>query len=265
MIRTNSRPNPPSRAVSDRSGRTLRRVAPDRPVYRPRRVAPRVLLVVVILAALAPTGCRKAWDEVRERERLFAVQSARTEARRGQCVEGLDSLDRAETVMAIGLYAREAITARIRCYDKLGEQEMAAAHRRMLEDFYTSEPMALPEADGSSVFRVRQLETERYESPPGWLAITRPRYTPYAQRSKIVGRVVVSFRLADAGRAREIRVLEMPHPLLGTWAIEAIARAEKKKRLKQDPVIVPKDLYVTTFSFEWRWADDPSGSSDAEE
>ena len=80
-----------------------------------------------------------------------------------------------------------------------------------------------------------------------------------------MGRVVVSFRLADAGRAREIRVLEMPHPLLGTWAIEAIARAEKKKRLKQDPVIVPKDLYVTTFSFEWRWADDPSGSSDAEE
>jgi hypothetical protein len=194
------------------------------------------------------------WNHQRERERVFAVQTARKQTGRGQCAKGLLSLDHAQARLDLGLYAREATTARVRCYEKLGFHELASAHRRMLADFYTNEPMALPEADGSSVFRITDSGASNFDTPPGWLRISRPRYSAYASRSKIVGRVVVSFELSRQGRPRAIRVLEMPHPLLATWAIEAVSQAEKK-RLKQDPVIRQDAVYLASFVFEWRWAE----------
>ena len=73
-----------------------------------------------------------------------------------------------------------------------------------------------------------------------------------------MGRVVVAFELAEDGRTKKIRVLEMPHPLLATWAIEAVSQAGKKKRWGKDaganPLAMPGDVYVTTFVFYWRWA-----------
>ena len=209
-------------------------------------------LLSLVLLLVFQTGCASMWEGVRERERLFALDTARNQTQRGQCGPGLSSLDRAEARLDIGLYALEATTARVRCYDKLGLSEMASAHRRLLNDFYNEEPMALPEADGSSIFRVKTISGGGYETPPGWLVVPQPRYSPYAQRSKIVGRVVIAFDLASNGTTKRIRVLEMPHPLLATWAIEAISQAKPKS--SETPKLMPGGRYVATFIFEWRWA-----------
>ena len=133
--------------------------------------------------------------------------------------------------------------------------ELATAHRRLLTDFYTDEPLAYPDPDGASIFRVRKVAKGGYATPPAWLEIAPPRYPESARRSKIIGRVVVAFGLAGNDRPREIRVLEMPHPLLASMAIEAIGQAKPNKRKKKDsPELMPGGRFVTTFIFEYRWA-----------
>lgn len=227
---------------------------------RMMRVPPRAIaLALLILAAASQSGCRSFWGRVRENERSYAIETARTQSKRGQCVEALDALDRGEAILAIDRYAIEAIQTRIRCYEKLGQSELQAAHRRLLDDYYQDEPMAFPSADGTSAFRAHGDLPARFDRPPAWLKIARPRYTTHAQRSKIVGRVVVAFGLAENGRTTRIRVLEMAHPLLASWAIEAVALA-KPARGKSDevPIVDSQRVFVTTFNFEWRWADEPS-------
>ena len=220
-----------------------------------RRPLGRTLLMrlVALMLATSLVSCASAWDRVREQERIFALETARTQTGRGQCANALKSLDRAQARIDLGAYSRESTAARARCYEKLGFTEFAAAHRRMLDDFYAEEPMAYPTADGASVFRVKTVPAGGFSRPPSWLKMPAPRYTPYAQRSKIVGRVVVSFELAGNNRPRKIRILEMPHPLLASWAVEAIASAQPKKK-EDDPILMPGERYVTTFLFEWRWA-----------
>ncbi len=211
-----------------------------------------VLLGLLVLL-LVQSGCASTWDRVRERERLFALESGRTQAKRGQCGKALVSMDRAQARIDIGAYARESVIARARCYEKLGLVEYGQAHRRLITDFYTDEPMAYPDARGTSVFRVKALSDGGYDRPPAWLEVPSPRYTEYARRSKIIGRVVVAFELAGNNKPRRVRVLEMPHPLLASWAIEAVLTAKPKK--KDDAVkLMPGGRYVTTFVFEWRWA-----------
>lgn len=226
------------------------------PARRRRNVAPRrrrALAMCLALIALGAVGCQSMWDRVRERERLFALDTARTQTGRGQCPQALQSLDRAQARLDLGAYARESTVARARCYEKLGMTEMASAHRRLVDDFYTDEPMAYPDADGTSIFRVKQVSPGGYDRPPKWLKVPEPRYSAYARRSKIIGRVVIAFELAGNDRPRKIRVLEMPHPLLATWAIESIAQSKPKKK-KDSPDLMPGGRYVTTFVFQWRWA-----------
>jgi hypothetical protein len=215
--------------------------------------------MIALLSSLfvAQSGCQNLSQWLREQERHSAIKTAHTQTQRGQCDEGLRSLDRAQAKLEIGRYARVASAARTRCYEILGLTEVARAHRRLIDDFYTREPMALPEADGSSIFRVSKLRSAGYERPPNWLGIPPPRYSPSARRSKIVGRVVIAFELTEDGRTKKIRVLEMPHPLLATWAIEAVSQAGKKKRSKGSQgnlLAMSGDVYVTTFVFYWRWA-----------
>ena len=212
-----------------------------------------VLAFVLLPLSLSLVSCASMWDRVRERERLFALDAARTQAGRGQCPGALKSLDRAQARIDLGAYSRESTVARARCYEKLGLDEPASAHRRMIDDFYTEEPMAYPSGDGASVFRVKTVPAGGFSRPPSWLKMPAPRYTPYAQRSKIVGRVVISFELASNDRPRKIRVLEMPHPLLASWAIEAVSQAQPKKP-EGTPDVMFGGRYVTTFVFEWRWA-----------
>ena len=220
----------------------------------PARPALRFLRGALALAlVLSISGCLSLWDRVRENERRMSVDSARTETKRGECVDALASLDRAQARIDLGPYSRESTLARARCYEKLGLGSLAYAHRRMIDDFYTNEPMAYPAADGSSVFRVASLPSGGFDRPPSWLAVPEPRYSPYAQRSKIVGRVVVSFELSSNDVPKNIRVLEMPHPLLATWAAEAISSAKPKKK-PANVNLMPNGRYVATFLFEWRWA-----------
>ncbi len=227
----------------------------SRSIVLPGRPA---LAVLALLLMLPLFGCGSMWSRLRENERGFALENARTQSKRGKCAEALDDLDRAESVMAIDRFAIESLQIRIRCYEKLERSEEMSAHRRLLEDFYTEEPMAFPAHDGSSVFRAHEGAPIQFERPPSWLQIERPRYTPYAQRSKIVGRVVISFGLAPNGKTTKIRILEMPHPLLASWAIESVARAKPARAMKDKvPVLESDRSFVTTFNFEWRWADEP--------
>lgn len=220
------------------------------------------LAVLALLLVLPLFGCGSMWSRIRENERVFALENARTQSKRGKCADALADLDRAESVMAIDRLAIESLQIRIRCYEKLERSEEMSAHRRLLEDFYTEEPMAFPAHDGSSVFRVHEGAPIQFERPPSWLQIERPRYTPYAQRSKIVGRVVITFGLAPNGKTTKIRILEMPHPLLASWAIESVAKAKPARSMKDKvPVLESDRSFVTTFNFEWRWADEPEVSS----
>ncbi|MEM9175817.1 MAG: energy transducer TonB [Myxococcota bacterium] len=218
----------------------------------PRR-SPLVLAILLCAILTSTVGCRSMWDAQRENERMFALDAARTHANRGQCDKALGEIDRAQSRIDLGAYSRESVLARLRCYEKLGMTELASAHRRLVADFYTDEPMAYPDPDGSSIFRVRTISKGGYDRPPAWLKISAPRYPEFARRSRIIGRVVVAFELAGNDRPRSIRVLEMPHPLLATWAIEAITQAKGKKK-KNAPELIPGGRYVTTFLFEYRWA-----------
>lgn len=210
------------------------------------------ILPLLLITIITQSGCRRMWQQVRESERSSSVESARNQARRGKCEAALNSLDRAQASLNIGAYARESTVTRARCYKELGHTEIAAAHRRLLTDFYENEPMAIPEPDGSSVFRIANATFDGFNQPPSALRIAAPRYNAYARRSGIIGRVVVSFDLASDGRPRMIRVVEMPHPLLASWAIEAIALANFGK--KQKPLLVPGEHYLSLFDFEWHWA-----------
>jgi hypothetical protein len=214
----------------------------------------RLLMPIAVVALFASqVGCASMWNQVRESERMMALETARTQTGRGQCHAALSSLDRSQARTDIGPYSRESTIARARCYDKIGQTQLAAAHRRLINDFYTDEPMAYPEPDGNSVFRAKNIKPSPLTARPYWLKLNAPRYTEYAKRSKIVGRVIVVFELAGNDRPRKIRVLEMPHPLLATWAIEAVAAAEPKRK-KDSPDLVPGTQYIATFLFQYRWA-----------
>ena len=210
-------------------------------------------LALILFMLVGLTGCTTLWDRIRENERTYSIETARTQAGRGQCSRALQTLDRAQARIDLGSYARESTVARARCYEKLKLEKLAYAHRRLIDDFYTDEPMAFPDADGSSTFRVKTIPPGGFVRPPKWLQLPAPRYSPYAQRSKIVGRVVISFEIARNNTPKKIRVLEMGHPLLATWAIESISQAKGKKKT-DTPKLMPGGRYVTTFLFEWRWA-----------
>jgi hypothetical protein len=204
------------------------------------------------------------WQNVRENERAYAASQARTEIERGQWRDALGSLDRAQARLDLGSYARESTLARIRCYEGLELRTLSRSHHRLIEDFYTGEEQALPDPDGSSIFRVGDTDAADYEPPPSWLAIPSPRYSPYARRSKIVGRVVVGFELGKNGSPTRLRVLEMPHPLLASWALEALALSKPDEEGKSQ-ALMPGGRYVATFRFHWHWAEEDEAEEEAED
>jgi hypothetical protein len=217
-----------------------------------RRGANLGLIVILSFLVVTQSSCSSMWQQVRERERVFAVESSRNQFRRGQCEAALRSLDRAQATAELGIFARESTFIRASCYERLGLAEPASAHRRLLSDFYDNETMPAPEPAGSSGFRVADIAFDEYSRPPSWLDIPLPRYSSYARRSGLIGRVIISFGLSKSGAPRMIRVLEMPHPLLASWAIEAIAQGKLGK--SPGPVVVSGDHYMAVFDFEWRWA-----------
>lgn len=221
-----------------------------------RAVARVVGLIVLGVAAFSVLACAGISNRLRERERLYAVEKARTQTERGQCAEALASLDRAQARLDLGPYARESIRARMKCYAELGLDELAQGHRRLLEDFYSGESPPPSDADGSPVFRVRDVDPASLEAVPSTLRLEEPRISASASRSRLVGRVVVSFALGSDGQPTDLRVLEMPHPLLATWAMEAVAGSKLAKSADRS-VLIPGRRYVTTFAFESHWIEQP--------
>jgi hypothetical protein len=210
----------------------------------------RTLLVVVIIAGV---GCAPLWNKVRENEREHAVASSRSLVKRGKCDRALSALSRAEATLEIGAYAVEATRLRMNCYQRQGRHAAARAHERLLNDFYGKKNPAYPKKDGSSVFRVATLPDIEFQKPPMALRLASPEYSPYARRSKIVGRVVIAFELTANAEPKAIRVLEMPHPLLASWAIEAIERSGRGKKY-ENALIPTGNRYVATYSFEYHFA-----------
>lgn len=235
------------------SGPDLYESSPYRAVAKLSSGARIAMIAILTLVAATQSSCGSLWLQVRERERAYAVESARHYALAGKCDLALQSLDRAQATLNLGSFAPESTTIRARCYEKLRLAELAAAHRRLLTDFYEKE--ALPPVlgpDGSRVFRVADVILEDYSPPPSSFKLTPPRYGTFARRSGIVGRVVISFDLSKEGKPTKIRVLEMPHTLLATWAIEAVV--ESRLRKTASPLITPGEHYLTVLKFEWRWA-----------
>jgi hypothetical protein len=216
----------------------------------------RITLSIAILLSLvigANLGCGGFWKRVRESERNNSVSNARTYSKRGNCEKALNSLNRATARLDIGAFGKEATTLRMRCYERQERWAAARAHQRLLDDFYSDEDPAYPAADGSSVFRVKSIKNVKWENPPAAIEVAPPFYSETARRSYIDGRVVISFELSPDGTAKSIRVFEMPHPLLASWAIEAI-EAVKKSKKHQNTLLLPGGHYLTTFVFEYRWA-----------
>jgi len=217
-----------------------------------RRRLRTTLIFLLAFATVAQSGCSAMWQRVRERERLYAVQSARENALQAKCEPALNSLDRAQASLELGPFARESTLIRARCYEILGRPELARAHRRLLADFYEKEAIVGRDSDGTEVLRAADVVLEDYGPPPSSLKLKRPRYNSFARRSGLIGRVVVSFDLAGDGKPTRLRVLEMPHPLLATWAIEAVLESYLRKDAVA-PAVAPAH-YLTILSFEWRWA-----------
>ena len=215
-------------------------------------LATAILLAILIGSSL---GCGGFWKLVRESERNTSVSNARSYAKRGDCEKAINSLNRATARLDIGTFGKEATTLRMRCYERQERWAAARAHQRLLDDFYTEEEPAYPSAGGSSVFRVKSIRNVKYENPPSAFEIQPPVYTESAKKSYIDGRVVISFELTADGKAKAIRVFEMPHPLLASWAIEAIEGGKRSKK-HEDTLLVPGGHYLTTFVFEYRWATD---------
>jgi hypothetical protein len=210
------------------------------------------LIAILTFVVVTPIGCTSMWQAVRRREHAYSVESARAYARAGKCEPALKSLDRAQASLNIGPFARESTVIRARCYEKLGLEELASAHRRLLTDFFVKEPISALGPDESPVLRVADVDLDDHRPPPSSLKIAQPRYNSFAGRSGLVGRVVIAFDLSEDGKPTKIRVLEMPHTLLATWAIEALV--ESRIRKKARPWIAPAEHYLTVLSFTWRWA-----------
>ena len=77
--------------------------------------------------------------------------------------------------------------------------------------------------DGPLALAIAQLPSVE---PLPELALAQPRYSASADRSQLGGAVLVRFWVREDGGTQDIRVLEMPHPLLASWAIEAVAGAK---------------------------------------
>jgi tetratricopeptide (TPR) repeat protein len=217
---------------------------------------------MLTLFAATHLGCASMWQQIRERERLYAVESARAYAGQGKCELALNSLDRAQAKLDLGPFARESTNIRARCYENLGRTELAQAHRRLLADFYENDAIVARDPSGLEVLRVSNVALEGYGPPPSSLKIKPPRYNSHARRSGLVGRVVVAFDLSRDGKPTGIRVLEMPHTLLATWAIEAVLESHLRKQAIQSVAVDAH--YLTILSFEWRWARTPEIEPDSQ-
>ncbi|MAI80179.1 MAG: hypothetical protein CL917_14620 [Deltaproteobacteria bacterium] len=185
-------------------------------------------LLLLLLMAISSLGCGSFWASVREGERSRAQSQANTYFKDGRCDRVLRKLDRSEAAQDIGRYGAVATYQRAVCLEKLGAKQSGWANYRMLLDFYPDDSVAslardaLPKEGASP--SISQLRAEVASLPmPSQIKIPSPRYTDTAERSGMVGDIVVTFMITGDRRISDIRVVQMDHPLLASWAIEAVS------------------------------------------
>ena len=192
------------------------------------RIRPCRAGLAAIVAASLLMGCSSFWTAVRERERRFAQENAQERVARGDCRGALPSLERSQAAAALGSYAASSTWTRAQCLSRLGALEESKAHYRLLRDFYPAfrpEPIAQELGEDAIALTREIAELSNLGALPE-LALEEPRYSASTDRSRLGGSVLVRFWVREDGTTRDIRVLDMPHPLLASWAIEAVARAK---------------------------------------
>ena len=210
--------------------------------------------------ALCGLGCAGLGERLRENERTAAVANARRLVAKRDCAAALPTLERAQAARELGPFAAESSWLKFRCLEVLGRDAEAQAHRRLLRDFhpdFAPQGALLPaEPAGDAPPRGPRAASATVSKA---LKIPRARMSPDAERSRITGDVLVAFHVDRSGRVGEIRVLENAHPLLASWAIEAIANA--KPESGSAAVAFPGDGALR-FHFESRWGEPESEAAD---
>ena len=182
------------------------------------------------MIVLIGAGCGSFWGNVRESERTRAVSNANKYFKQGRCSRVLEQLDQAEAAQDLGPYGAQATYQRAVCLENLGYTVLARANYWMVVDFYPEsrmKPMALKKLgrtgsqDSLATFR-QQLSSLRVVPQ---IEVPSPRYSETAERSGVVGAAVVVFTMGTDEKVSDIRVVQMDHPVLASWSIEAVDRA----------------------------------------
>ena len=206
--------------------------------------------VAALVCCLASAwGCTSMWDSVRESQRRSSVRLSRELVERGQCVRAVETIERAQSSAALGRFEAESVWLRARCLSRLGLSQQALAHWRLLAESYPESPYVrrIP-AETRAQLGVR---TEiRAPSSPEAFEAPRPRYERGAQQAKLVGSVWLEFEIDQEGRVAGIRVIETPHPLLASFAVESLSQG---KWVDRDQPVRP-GRYGAKYRFEHLWA-----------
>lgn len=218
-------------------------------------------LVVVLCVS---TGCGSFWASVREGERSRSEKKANSYFKAGRCERVLEQLDRSEAAQDLGSYGADATYQRAVCLEKIGHKEVARANYFMVVDFYPEsrvKPLALDKL-GRSKFQ-REFSTDQAELTPlpmpSQVEMPGSRYSEAAERSGLVGDTVLVFTLEADQSVSSIRVLEMGHPLLASWAIESVSQATLREGAAQ--LSLPRQI-VTRMIFSSHWHGDGQEASE---
>ena len=179
-----------------------------------------------LIAVLLLCGCVGQWDRVREWERQNAIDGARAEVERGDCDVALPTLERAQSANDLASFGAESVWRKAVCLDRLSRHEEALAHWRLLSELFPS-------------FYVEHGSVDAHTLPRGGAALRspklpRPRFSESARRSGVFGDVVVEYRVDELGVVRDIRVVPPAHPLLASFAIEAVAKLAVDSDLRSE-------------------------------
>jgi len=224
-------------------------------------------VALALTAAMISAGCAAVsdfWDGVRESQRRSSIELSRELVDRGTCDRALGTIERAQTRRQLGAFAAESVWLKARCLAGVGRVEESLAHWRMLADQYADSrwvaripPEVAPALGSAEPYRARAAP-EAFEIPGA-------RYGEGAQRASIAGSVWVEYRLDEAGRPGDLRVIGAAHPLLAAYALEAVAAGRWRESAGRTTPL-PRRA-GSAFRFESLWmkkaAEEPLTGGDA--
>jgi tetratricopeptide (TPR) repeat protein len=206
---------------------------------------------VLLALAIGSLGCGAAIDrwrvDLRESERRTAEQNARDWFAFGDWERALASLERAQATPDLSRdFAVESTLRKAQALEKLGRREESLAHFRHLLDRHPDElphdlvPRAALAPDRGERAAEQAVSTQDVD-------VSKPRFTKEARWAGVEGEVHVRCRFDARGRPVEIRVVGPAHPLLASFAIEAVAGA----RLREwDHDAAPSPSWDVRFQFD---------------